>query len=471
VRGQAIHAGYAVGMLAQVCLAACWLARADSAVGIPAAHDAVLRIVESSAQYLSDESDRSYGPYIMSPSTDTLWVDPITGVERVASLQNVMIRSTRATFVGPNAASVRAHSGAWSRRAFDPWVVLAEWRHDTTVRVAGKRAYRDYQRVALTRPGRYGVDTLLLDEQTAIPVALMRAEAHYFLGPIRVVYDYETWYDVGRGALYPVSTTRLVDGTLDESRAYDPYGGVSRLVPRDSAPAIVVPDTTVTLTVDPFHRFPADPLDTVPVGAGTYLLVGRAFTSVVSLQRDTVFLFDTPGGQDRAVLEHERVSQLFPGHHPVVLVTMNAVWPHIAGTRYWVAQGATIVASDKIVPFLRQVLARRWTAMPDDLERRRGTTSPRIRAVADSALLAGGLVKLYPMEGINGQTVLLAYIAPSRFVWATDHIQIINARNVLVDDVLATAKRHDLSPLAISGPHFRVIPWDSLTTKAGPPRQ
>jgi hypothetical protein len=349
-------------MIAQVCLALCWLARADTAVGVPAAHGAVLRIVESSALYLSDESDRSYGPYEMYPTADTLWIDPTTGIERVVSPQNVTIRSTRATFVGTTVASVRAHSGAWSRRAFDPWVVLADWRHDTAVRVAGTRAYRDYERVALTRPGRYGVDTLLVDEHTAIPVALERTEAQYFLGPVHVVYDYETWYDVGRGALYPSSITRLVDGALDESRSYDAYGGSSRRVPSDSAPTIVVPDTTVTLIVDPLHRFPADPLDTVAVGAGTYLLVNRAFTSVVSLQRDTVFIFDTPGGEDRAKLEHERVRQLFPGRHPTVLVTMNAVWPHIAGMRYWVSQGATVEASSKIVPFLREVLAPRTTS-------------------------------------------------------------------------------------------------------------
>jgi hypothetical protein len=139
---------------------------------------------------------------------------------------------------------------------------------------------------------------------------------------------------------------------------------------------------------------------------------------------------------------------------------LNPVWPHIAGMRYWVAHGATVVASRPIVPYLRSVLARRWTDLPDDYERSR--VAPRFREVSDSALLAGGQVRLYPIEGINGETVLLAYIAPSRFVWATDHIQIIHSRNILVDDVLATARRHALTPAATSGPHFRIIPWDSL---------
>jgi hypothetical protein len=249
----------------------------------------------------------------------------------------------------------------------------------------------------------------------------------------------------------------LVDGQLDESRFFDQYGGGGVLVPVDSGPRLVIPDTTVTLPIDPQHRFAADPLDTVPLGGSTYLLVNKAFTSVVSLQRDTVFVFDSPGGEDRARLEHERVGQLFPGHHATVFVAMNPVWPHIAGLRYWVAHGATIVASRPIVSFLRSVLARRWSELPDEYERVRA--QPTIRAVADSAVLAGGQVRLYPMDGIEGETVLLAYIAPSRFVWATDHIQDTTSDKFYVREVRQTVAHHKLDPVATSGPHFRVIPW------------
>jgi hypothetical protein len=439
-----------------------WLARADSAVGITSARGAVLRLAGSNAKYFTDESDRWYAPFVIYPSADTVWVDPATGVERAVASQTLFIRSARATFADGAVASARAHAAAWIRRAFDPWAVLAEWRGDTAVRIAGRRLYRDYSRVALTRPGRYGVDTLLLDERTAIPVALARTETHYFLGPIHVVYDYQTWFDVGRGALYPMSTTRLIDGESAESRFVNLYTGGGALVPADSAPAIVVPDTAVRLAIDPHDLFAADPLDTIAVGPGTYLLVNHGFTSVVSLQRDTIFILDTPSGQERARLEHERVAQLFPGQHPYVLVAMNAVWPHIAGMRYWVSQGAAVVASRPVVPYLHSVLDRRWTALPDDFERARARLRPRIESVGDTALRAGGAIRLYPMDGINGETVLLAYIAPARFVWATDHIQIVNAHNILVDDVLKTAAHHALAPLLTSGPHFRAIPWDSL---------
>jgi hypothetical protein len=58
--------------------------------------------------------------------------------------------------------------------------------------------------------------------------------------------------------------------------------------------------------------------------------------------------------------------------------------------------------------------------------------------------------------------VLLAYIAPSRFVWATDHIQDTTSDNIFVREVRQTVAHHGLTPVATSGPHFRVIPWATL---------
>jgi hypothetical protein len=141
---------------------------------------------------------------------------------------------------------------------------------------------------------------------------------------------------------------------------------------------------------------------------------------------------------------------------------MNAVWPHIAGMRYWVSQGATVVAARANVPYLRSVLEQRWTTLPDTLERRRAKTTLTLRAVDDSAELGGGRIRLFPMEGIEGETVLLAFIAPSRFVWATDHIQDISSDNVYVEDVRRTVSRHALAPATTSGPHFRIIPWAAI---------
>jgi hypothetical protein len=449
-----------------------WLGRAAAATGLTTARGTVLRLVESRATFLSDQSDRTYEPYIMQPTTDTIWLDPTTGIERARYGRVTYIRSDRATFRITDSAAVadaRMHGQFWSHRAFDPWIVLIDWTRDPAVRVAGRRRYRDYTRVLLTRTGRFGTDTLYLDERTGLPIRLARMEPHYFLGPTQVAYVYASWFDVGRGALYPISITRFVDGHVNESRYADPFNGGETLVATDSVPPIAVPDTALTLPVEPQHRLLANPPDTVGVGAGTYLLVSRAFTSVVTLQRDTVFVLDAPAGEALAEQDRAWVVRLFPGPHAIVLIAMNPVWPHIAGLRDWVAHGAAVVASRPIVPYLRAVVAHHWTAMPDALERRRADVHPDIRAVGDSAIFAAGRVRLYQMEGYNGETVLMAFIAPSRFVWASDHIQDITTPNIYVKDVRQTVVRHALAPASTSGPHLRIIPWASIDSLFSPP--
>ena len=49
------------------------------------------------------------------------------------------------------------------------------------------------------------------------------------------------------------------------------------------------------------------------------------------------------------------VGRLFPGHHPIVVVVTDLAWPHVAGVRYWVAMGATIVSHAGSKEFLSQV--------------------------------------------------------------------------------------------------------------------
>ena len=76
---------------------------------------------------------------------------------------------------------------------------------------------------------------------------------------------------------------------------------------------------------------------------------------------------------------------------------------------------------------------------------------------------AEGGIRLFPMEGINGETVSpRAFIVPARFVWATDHIQNISSDNIYIEDVRRTVARHALTPATASGPHFHIIPWAAI---------
>jgi hypothetical protein len=75
------------------------------------------------------------------------------------------------------------------------------------------------------------------------------------------------------------------------------------------------------------------------------------------------------------------IGKLFPGPHPVAVVVTDLAWPHVAGVRYWVGAGATVISHRASEPFLREVVERRWTLAPDLRERRRAGTPFRFRSV------------------------------------------------------------------------------------------
>src|SRR5262245_61780730 len=104
--------------------------------------------------------------------------------------------------------------------------------------------------------------------------------------------------------------------------------------------------------------------DTERVSASTFLLRNRGYTEAVTLQRDTVFVFDATQGDERVRQDSAWIAALFPGRHPIAVVVTDLAWPHVAGVRAWVARGATIVSHRAAKPFLTEVVNRRWTQTP-----------------------------------------------------------------------------------------------------------
>ncbi len=447
--------------------AAEWLRRAQRAVGVPAAGGPLLHLRSRTARELRDQSDRTYPPYITAISASERWVDPATGVERIETEGSpvAILAGPSAAFVArdsaPAAPSDRTHAHLMSERYLDPWLALADWAGSPDVAVAGVCPVRGYPRVVLRRPGEIGPERLFLDRATALPVALARDERHYFLGPEFVAYLYMTWLDVGGGGLYPMAAARIVDGFRETSRTVLP--GAAELAPRADGPSLALPDTDLVQSTDPARRFAAGAPDTVRIGADAFLLASPAFTNVVALERDTVFLMDAPAGEERAREDADWIRRLFPGDHPAVLVALNPTWPHVAGLRWWVAHGAIIVSHDLSRPFLERALRRDWSRAPDLLARTSPRPGLRFRGVADSLSLAGGAILLHEIDGTSGEGTLLAYLRGDRFLWSSDHIQSLEHPSIYERQVVETARRIGLEPRWTSGPHFRLEPWSRLT--------
>jgi hypothetical protein len=272
-----------------------------------------------------------------------------------------------------------------------------------------------------------------------------------------VEFVYSTWQRVGNMHL-PGVAFRMDDGITAVTRTF----GVRRLVPRDSAPSLVLPAHSgeMAMTLPTFLQ-PAKP-DTIRVSATTYLLRNRGYTEAVSLVRDTVFVFDATQGEERVHQDSLWIGKLFPGRHPIVVVVTDLAWPHVSGVRAWVARGATIVAHRAARDFLAQVVNRRWTLQPDLLESQRSRTSFHVRTVNTSLALAGGDVQIYPIDGVGSEVALMVFVRPDRFLWGSDFIQDLSQPTQYVEEVVAAARRVGIEPVKVAAEHAPLSDWSRV---------
>jgi hypothetical protein len=241
--------------------------------------------------------------------------------------------------------------------------------------------------------------------------------------------------------------------------------GAFHLSPRDSAPALAL--SAPDLEIKPPRFLQAIPPDTFRVSATTVVLHNPGYNEAITLARDTVFVFDATQSDDRARQDSAYIGRFFPGRHPVVVVVTDLAWPHVAGVRFWVASGATIVSHRASRGFLEQLVARRWTLAPDKLERARGTARLRFRSVADSLSLAGGEITLHAIDGIGSEGALIAYVKESRFLWASDYIQDLTNPTLYALEVWRAAARAGLTPERVDAEHIPITSWSKIRDLVG----
>jgi len=443
------------------------LRRAALAVGLRG--EGMLRVRGWRATVNDFQSDRSYQPFFSSFQSLETFFDARGGglATRVRGGAYPGFESQGSPFLqlsGPWASwvirdtLVRAAGTGADARPLDPHAVLADFIADRSVTVRGSCPYRDYPRIGLVRRGVYGDELLLLDQKTHVPVALLREEPHFLWGQVAVEYVWSNWDLVdNRGGLFPQTAFRVVDSVTILSNTVT----TAARVPADSAPRLALPDTAWRAPlVDPFFA-PRAP-DTVRVSDNTWLLVNPSYTITVTLLRDTVFVLDATLGETRARQDADWVARLFPGTHPVVLVVTDLAWPHIAGVRYWVASGATVVSHRAARPFLERVVNRRWTREPDLLEQRRARARLRFRPVTDSLRLAGGELVLHAIDGVASEVALMAWLPGERYLWPGDYIQNTRQPTGYASEVLAAVRRLGLAPERFAAQHVALTPWSTI---------
>jgi hypothetical protein len=445
--------------------AAQWLAAARDAVGLTRLGGRAIRYAATDVAVLQNQSDRPYPPFLLQPRASELWFNASNGAEFSATPgagRRGMLRTDRNTFMVrdtlrlPNPA---LHTVFEVTRALNPLAVLADWTRAGDAAVEGSCSYRGYPRTVL-RSIAVGA-RLFLDMKTGFPIKLEREEPHYLWGQVVATYLYQTWWHVG-DVFLPVTATRAIDGVDEVSRALD-LGANATTIEAASVAWLAPSPNAPDMRHQPHPMLnPAIP-DTVRVGPRSFLLVNPSYTHAVTLVRDTVFLFDASIGEGRSRQDSTWIARLFPGKHPIALVVTDLAWPHIAGVRFWAARGATIVTHRLSQPFLAQVLARRWTGVPDALEAARARTKPVFRLTDRSLALAGGAITLAPIDGVGSEGALMAYLRDDDFLWAGDYIQSVQGPALYTNEVWRATRREGIVPRRTAAQHLPLTEWSAVT--------
>jgi hypothetical protein len=144
------------------------------------------------------------------------------------------------------------------------------------------------------------------------------------------------------------------------------------------------------------------------------------------------------------------------------VVVTDSAWPHVAGVRYWVASGATIIAHTAAREFLQSIIDRRWTLAPDLLEQRRKTAKLRFIGINSAYGTAGGAISLHPIDGIGSEVALIGYLVPDRFLWASDYIQTVAEPSSYASEVWSAVRRNGLHPERTAAEHLPLTPWAQI---------
>jgi glyoxylase-like metal-dependent hydrolase (beta-lactamase superfamily II) len=256
---------------------------------------------------------------------------------------------------------------------------------------------------------------------------------------------------------------RLLDGGVADDRVV----GAGRWIPPEEAPFMAPAEVPPMDPGDP-GVLPSPEPDTVRVSENTFLLVSPFYTEVATLQRDTVWILDATIGENRARQDHEWVRRLFGDDRPLAVVVTDLAWPHVAGLRYWVAHGATVVSHPASEPFLRSVVEREWTLRPDALESRRARAPFRFRPVEGERLdLAGGAIRVLPIGGIGSETAVMVWLPEAGFLWAGDYVQDSDAPTTYAREVWRAARRAGIAPDRFAAQHHPLSEWEKLEALFG----
>ncbi|HKW61368.1 MAG TPA: hypothetical protein VJN89_02380 [Candidatus Acidoferrum sp.] len=442
------------------------LQRAWDVMGAVHVHGMLIHYRASASLSQNYQSDRMYPPFLDFFQQQESWFSPQTAVERTTVQSSyplakpqtsvLMTDANRAFSVRDNGLQASPRY-AMQPRYLNPWLVIADWLKAGGARMEGTEVYRDFPRRVLVRQTADGEQRLFLDPKSGFPVKLDLFERHYLWGQRHLEYVYTTWVS-SSGVALPGASYLLADGSSEVSQTI----GEMELIPEAGAPSLTLPSEPKR-SEESLPRFLQPlPLTVTEVGPATFILANLGYRETVTKIGDQVFLLDGTQGEQRAREDSEVIDKLFPGKHKTTVIVTDLAWPHLAGLRYWVASGATIVAHKTARNFLQSVIDRKWTLAPDFLEQHRDSAKFQFIPVDSRYELAAGALTLHPIDGIGSEGALMAFIQSDHFLWASDFIQSVDEPTEYASEVWKAVHRDGLHPERTAAEHLNLTPWSKI---------
>jgi len=404
-------------------------------------------------------------PFVTIPETRECWTDLSSGVQRVTSSLTFFGSAptppattllSRQSVFAVRDGKVTPAPGATAQRNLDLWSVLTDWRDASDVRRAADQDYLGFARIVLVRKGQFGEERLFIDPQSGFPLKLDRTEPHYLWGQVHVEFIWSIWQQHGT-ALVPTAAARVVDGFKEITRTV----GNFEIIDRAQAPDLTVPAGAEPGNPTPLFLQPVPPKK-IDVGPNVFLSSNPGYTEAFALINGTIYVLDATQSGVRAQQDLDLVRAAFPGQHPIVLVVSDLAWPHIAGVRFWVAQGAKIVSHRTSKDFLERVVGRRWTLNPDLLEQRRKSAKFNFVPVDNELTLAAGKVRIIAIPGTENEGAVMAFLTDERFLWACDCIQDVTRPAINTNEVMQAARHSGVSPRQVAAMHIPLTDWEKI---------